>query len=344
MPFRARVAPRFGYGMDPHTLTETAAGVVFTSASLTVGLSATVPVEHDGRDVTAEFTLAEGESAVFALDEVGSGTVPRACSGEEARGAGGSHHRVLAELALGVALPGPVAGDGAPLSADAEAADLCPDRRHRGRADDQPARAGRRGAQLGLPVRVGPRRGLLRLRAAAARFHQRGRCVHATSFSGTPPRAKLGAAGPMQVMYGIDGRTDLPERELRHLAGYLGSRPVRVGNAAAKQLQLDIYGELMDSVYLYDDWYQPISSAQWDTIIDQGRMALRSLGPARRGHLGDPRRPQEVPVLAADVLGGDGAGDPDGQPPGPARRPGTLAEGPRCDLPADHGPRLVTSG
>jgi GH15 family glucan-1,4-alpha-glucosidase len=44
----------------------------------------------------------------------------------------------------------------------------------------------------------------------------------------------------MQVMYGIDGRTDLPERELSHLAGYRGSQPVRIGNAAANQLQLDI--------------------------------------------------------------------------------------------------------
>ena len=68
-------------------------------------------------------------------------------------------------------------------------------------------------------------------------------------------------------MYGIDGRTELPERELRHLAGYQGSTPVRVGNGAAKQLQLDIYGELMDSIYLYDDWCRPISAAQWDTII-----------------------------------------------------------------------------
>src|SRR5258708_37813004 len=83
-PVRARIAPRFGYGTDPHPLTETEAGVVFTSDSLTVGLSATVPVEHDGRDVTAEFKLAEGESAVFALDEVSGGAVPRGCSGEEA--------------------------------------------------------------------------------------------------------------------------------------------------------------------------------------------------------------------------------------------------------------------
>jgi GH15 family glucan-1,4-alpha-glucosidase len=85
MPFRAQVSPRFGYWTDPHTLTETEAGVVSTSDSLTVGLTATVPVEHDPRDVSAEFKLTEGESAVFALDEVSGGAVPRACSGQEVK-------------------------------------------------------------------------------------------------------------------------------------------------------------------------------------------------------------------------------------------------------------------
>ena len=51
-------------------------------------------------------------------------------------------------------------------------------------------------------------------------------------------------------MYGIDGHGDLPEEELPHLEGSMGSAPIRIGNGAAKQLQLDIYGELMDSVYL----------------------------------------------------------------------------------------------
>ncbi|GAB3848889.1 glycoside hydrolase family 15 protein [Dactylosporangium cerinum] len=74
------------------------------------------------------------------------------------------------------------------------------------------------------------------------------------------------SSGPLQVMYGIDGRTGLTECELDHLEGYRGSTPVRIGNAAAQQLQLDIYGALIDSVYLYDKWGQPISSDHWDAV------------------------------------------------------------------------------
>ncbi len=57
--------------------------------------------------------------------------------------------------------------------------------------------------------------------------------------------------GHLQIMYGIDGRRDLVERQLDHLSGYLGSRPVRVGNGAAGQLQLDVYGEVMETAELW---------------------------------------------------------------------------------------------
>ena len=68
--------------------------------------------------------------------------------------------------------------------------------------------------------------------------------------------------GPLQIMYGVDGRAELEEHILAHFEGYGGSAPVRVGNGAADQLQLDIYGELIDSVYLYNKYGEPISSGR----------------------------------------------------------------------------------
>jgi len=73
--------------------------------------------------------------------------------------------------------------------------------------------------------------------------------------------------GSLQIMYGLDGRHALPEETLPHLEGYMGSRPVRVGNAAFDNLQLDIYGELMDSVYLYDKYGSPIGYDDWTNVV-----------------------------------------------------------------------------
>ena len=60
------------------------------------------------------------------------------------------------------------------------------------------------------------------------------------------------ASGPLKIMYRIDGSPDLDEEVLDHLQGYRGSSPVRIGNGASDQLQLDIYGEALDSVELAD--------------------------------------------------------------------------------------------
>ncbi len=57
--------------------------------------------------------------------------------------------------------------------------------------------------------------------------------------------------GHLQIMYGVDGRRDLVERHLDHLTGYLGSRPVRVGNGAVGQLQLDVYGEVLETADIW---------------------------------------------------------------------------------------------
>ncbi len=72
--------------------------------------------------------------------------------------------------------------------------------------------------------------------------------------------------GALQIMYGIDGRHTLSEEVLSHLEGYMGSTPVRIGNAAYTHLQLDIYGELLDSVYLYDKYGSPIPYDGWKNV------------------------------------------------------------------------------
>jgi GH15 family glucan-1,4-alpha-glucosidase len=75
--------------------------------------------------------------------------------------------------------------------------------------------------------------------------------------------------GELNLMYSIRGQKELTEYELNHLEGYRYSKPVRVGNAAYKQLQLDIYGELIDSIYLYNKYGEAISQDLWCQLTGQ---------------------------------------------------------------------------
>ncbi len=74
------------------------------------------------------------------------------------------------------------------------------------------------------------------------------------------------ADGQLQPLYGIDGRTGIPETELSHLSGYMNSQPVRLGNAAHDQLQLDLYGAVLDAAYLSNKYGSPLDHDLWQNL------------------------------------------------------------------------------
>jgi alpha,alpha-trehalase len=78
----------------------------------------------------------------------------------------------------------------------------------------------------------------------------------------------------MQIMYGIRGEHDLEERTLDHLSGYEGAKPVRVGNAASKQRQNDLYGALLDSVYIHVKVQDHLPSQLWEALCRQVESAI----------------------------------------------------------------------
>jgi GH15 family glucan-1,4-alpha-glucosidase len=81
--------------------------------------------------------------------------------------------------------------------------------------------------------------------------------------------------GSLQIMYGIKGEMELEESTLAHLKGYEGARPVRIGNGAFKQRQNDVYGAVLDSVYLHSKQRDHIPERLWPVLMDQVQCAAR---------------------------------------------------------------------
>jgi GH15 family glucan-1,4-alpha-glucosidase len=265
--FRMSCQPRFDYARGSHRAERTTDGALFVSAGshpMALRLRASVPVRLEDGAAAAEFRLGAEESASFVLEQTGSGRESPAAAPDyvvEAfketvnfwrRWIGRcSYHGRWREM----------------VNRSALTLKLLTSRPH-GSMVASPT--------FGLPERVGGTRnwdyrytwirdaafalyGLMRLgfteEASAFMRWVEARC------------AELEPDGALQIMYGIDGRHDLPEQTLSHLEGYRGSRPVRIGNDAYSHLQLDIYGELMDAIYLYDKYGEPISHDLWSNVV-----------------------------------------------------------------------------
>ncbi len=261
MDFHLECIPAFNYARDAHKTTVTNEGAVFKSALAGLTLSTSIPLKRGKRGAIADFELKEGQTTTFALTQNVAGEHPRPLTGRETDDlftrTVDYWRRWLAKC------------------------------RYKGRWREmversalvlklltfEPTGAIVAAPTCSLPEDLGGQRNwdyrYTWIRDAAftlyALLHGIGSTDESTRFMHWIEERchDLNPDGSLQIMYGIDGRRHLTEETLDHLEGYKGSRPVRVGNGAYGQLQLDIYGELMDAVYLYNKYGAPISYDFW---------------------------------------------------------------------------------
>ena len=266
--FEMRCAPRFNYDRSGHSARKQDSSVCFTPDSKelpAMALHATFPLHLDGSDATACFTLSAGETATLAFGEVdeeeqlGSEVLDPANVDQHFQQTArfwrawisrstytGRWREMVNRSALVLKL-------------------LCSDKYGSLIA----------AATFGLPEQIGGERNwdyrytwLRDSSFSLYAFMRLGFVEEARAFTGwIHDRLTQDAEhGPLQVMYRPDGSQNLDEIVLDSLCGYKSSSPVRIGNGAYRQLQLDIYGELMDAVYLANKYGDSISYDSWQSI------------------------------------------------------------------------------
>src|SRR5579884_1135270 len=265
MTFCLECRPAFNYARDRHRVQKSSEGVCFHSPALSLALSSRIALTPDEKGgVTAEFSLREGQTAIFLLAQVPAGdcVVPALSPEEEAALFTGTvqyWRRWIARCTYRGRWREMVCRSALVLKL----------------LTYQPTGAIVAAPTCGLPERLGGIRNwdyrYTWLRDAAFVIYSLlriGFTEEAVAFvQFLDARChEMGEEGTLQPVYGIGGEHDLTERVLNHLEGYRGSAPVRIGNEAFRQTQLDMYGELMDALYLYNKYVTPVSYDLWSYV------------------------------------------------------------------------------
>jgi len=258
--FSLRCAPRLDYARARTRAEEDANGVVFRAEdAAALRLIGSVELRTDGSDAVADFTLGAGEVADFIL--LDADARPSAPSDAETL-----FHACVAHWRSWAARSTYKGRWREAVTRSALALKLLTSREHGSIAA---------AVTFGVPETPGGVRNW-DYRATWIRdasftiyaFMRLGYAEEANAFMRwVKVRAdRTGADGSMQIMYGMDGSKQLEEVELAHLCGHGGAVPVRIGNAAHKQVQLDIYGALLDATYLANKYGTAIGYEGWRNV------------------------------------------------------------------------------